>query len=237
MASPVRYPQGVGTSPKFGPLHNMPQPHPSLPAFVCSDDFDTYTAGHWTITAIGVATQALVADEPFGALALTNAAADNDGVQIQRTTENFTLAAGKKAWFETRLKVSDATQSDFVVGLCILDTTLLGAVDGDGFTDGIYFSKEDGDTNLDFAVQKDTTTGQNRAAAVATVGTSYMTLGFEYDGAGYVKYFVDGVHKGTLEASSTYLPDTPITVSFALLNGEAVAKVMTIDYFVAAIER
>lgn len=237
MPNPVRYPQGLGTATKFGPLHNMPRPHPSLPAFAIADDFSTYVAGNWTVTAIGAGTQALVADEPFGALALTNAAADNDGNQIQYTTENFTLTAGKKCWFETRLKFNEATQNDWAFGLMVLDTTILGAVDGDGFTDGIYFAKEDGDTQIDVGVQKDTTTGQNRSTNIATADTSYHTYGFEYDGVAEVKFYIDGVQKATLAATATYLPDTPITVSFALLNGEAVAKSMTIDYFVAAIER
>jgi hypothetical protein len=201
------------------------------------NDFDTYVAGNWTVTLIGAGSDALVADEPFGALAMTNAAADNDGNQIQLTTENFTITVGKKCWFETRLKVSDATQSDFVFGLCVLDTTLLGAVDGDGFTDGIYFAKEDGDTQLDVGSQLDTTTGQTRNTNIATVDTSYHIYGFEYDGAAEIKFYVDGVLKSSLAVSVLTLPNTPVTVSFALLNGEAVAKVMTIDYVVAAIER
>lgn len=236
MPSPQRYTSGLSTAAKGTALFNMPAPHPSKVYMYCND-FDTYVAGNWTVTAIGAGTQALVADEPFGGLALTNAAADNDGNQIQLTTENFTIAAGKKVWFETRLKVSDATQSDFAFGLIVLDTTILGAVDGDGFTDGIYFAKEDGDTQLDVGVQLDTTTGQSRNTNIATVTTAYTTYGFEYDGAASVRFFVDGVHKSTVTPVSGFLPNTPVTVSFALLNGEAVAKVMTIDYVVAAIER
>lgn len=236
MPNPVRYTAGVSTANKGTALFNLPYPHPSK-AYMYYNDFDTYVAGNWTVTLIGAGSDALVADEPFGALAMTNAAADNDGNQIQLTTENFTITVGKKCWFETRLKVSDATQSDFVFGLCVLDTTLLGAVDGDGFTDGIYFAKEDGDTQLDVGSQLDTTTGQTRNTNIATVDTSYHIYGFEYDGAAEIKFYVDGVLKSSLAVSVLTLPNTPVTVSFALLNGEAVAKVMTIDYVVAAIER
>jgi hypothetical protein len=45
------------------------------------------------------------------------------------------------------------------------------------------------------------------------------------------------VCKGSLSASSTYLPDTELTVSFGIQNGEAVAKTMTVDYIFAAKER
>lgn len=240
MPSPQRSPAGINTAPKGSVLWNYPYPDPTRATYEYFNDFDRYTAAEWTRTAIGSGTSALVADEPFGALGNTNSAADNDGIQLQLTTENFTISSGKKAWFKARFKISDATQSDFVIGLCVLDTTLLGATDGDGFTDGIYFAKEDGDTQLDFGCQKDTTTGQKRATNIATVGTAYMTVGFEWDGVRYIKYFVDDVQKGTLDLTttvSTYLPDTPLTVSFGFLNGEAVAKTMTVDYLFAAIER
>jgi hypothetical protein len=236
MPSPIRYPQGISTGAKGSSLFNMPY-EDRTKNFIYANDFETYVAGHWTVTSVGAATQALLADEPFGALALTNAAADNDSTQIQLVSENFTLSVAKKFWYKARFKVSDATQSDFLIGLAVLDTTLLGAVDGDGVTDGIFFAKEDGDTNLDFYVQKDTTTGQTANAAIATVSTSYMTVGFENDGLGNIKFYVDDVHKGTATMSSTNMPDTPITVSAAMMNGEAVAKIMTIDYIVAAIER
>ena len=36
---------------------------------------------------------------------------------------------------------------------------------------------------------------------------------------------------------TNYLPDTTTTVSFALQNGEAVAKTMTVDYLFTAKER
>ena len=36
---------------------------------------------------------------------------------------------------------------------------------------------------------------------------------------------------------ATYLPDTELTISFGVQNGEAVAKTMTIDYIFAARER
>jgi hypothetical protein len=114
----------------------------------------------------------------------------------------------------------------------------MGAVDGAGVTDGVFFSKDDGDTQLDVQCQKNATTGQTRAANIHTVvDATYLTVGWEYDGVNAVKYFVNDVHKGTLDASSTYLPDTALTVSFGLMNGEAVAKTMTVDYVFAAIER
>ena len=52
-----------------------------------------------------------------------------------------------------------------------------------------------------------------------------------------VQYEVDGSVLGSLDASSSYLPDTTCTVSFAIQNGEGVAKTMTVDYVFVAKER
>jgi hypothetical protein len=238
MPAPTRYPNGLSTATKGTALWNYPAPDPTK-VYHYFNDFHAYVAGDWTVTRIGTTpTEALKADEPFGALLLTVSSADNDGDQLQLSTENFTITAGKKTWFKARFKVSDATQSDFLIGLAVLDTTLLGAADGAGVTDGIFFSKDDGDALLDLQCQKNATTGQTRAVGIATVADdTYLTVAFEYDGVASIKYFINEVHKGTLATSTSYIPDTPITVSFAILNGEAVAKLMTIDYIFAAQER
>jgi hypothetical protein len=234
MGTPTRFPNGVTNVSKTNPLGDYLANDPTR-THVYFNDFDTYVVGDWTITTTeagaGSATEAL-ADEDGGVLLITNDAADNDADFFQKVGESFLMAAGKKAWFKARFKVSDATQSDFVIGLQVTDTTPLDA------TDGIYFQKDDGDTQLDVYCRKDATTGSNSATNIATVAdATYMSVAWYYDGKGSLKYYVDDVHKGTLDASSTYLPDTELTVSFGIQNGEAVAKTMSIDYIFAAKER
>lgn len=235
----TRFPNGLTNVKGNKPMANYGFPDPSI-WHSCFDDFDWYLASDWAITAIGTGTSALN-DTDGGALLITNSALDNEGRQHQKVGESFLLIAGKKAVFKTRLQVSDATQSDLLIGLAVTDTTLLGAVGGDGVTDGIFFYKDDGIATLNISCQKDITTGQLQATSIATlVSGVFMELAWYYDGSSSIEYFVDGVKKGTLDLTSTpttYLPDTELTVSFALLNGEAVAKTVTIDYILAAIER
>ena len=151
---------------------------------------------------------------------------------MQKTPAGFSFTAGKKAWFRCRFKTSDATQSDIVFGLQVVDTTPLDV------TDGIYFLKADGAATVDIFCRKNATTGSTTAAAVATMANdTFIELAWYYDGVSKVYYAVDGTVKGTLVASSSYLPDTICTVSFALQNGEAVAKTLTVDYILAAVER
>lgn len=195
-------------------------------------DFDTFTAAEWTVTETQAgATQALTAGDN-GLLLLTNSAADDDLNAIQKLPAAWLLEAGKRLYFRCRFKVSDATQSDFVIGLQVVDTTPLDV------TDGIYFLKTDGAATVDFICRKNATTGSTSASAVATVvSDTFVSLGFYYDGVSKVVYEVNGTPLGALDASSTYLPDIITTVSLAIQNGEAVAKTMTIDYVFVAKER
>jgi hypothetical protein len=238
MPSPVRYTAGVSTASKGTPLANYPGPDP-MKVFTYSNDFDNYVAGDWTVTAVGASTAAMT-DGAFGRLLLTTAGAENDGVQLQKVGEAFLPIANKKMWFKTKFQVSDATESDFLFGIAVTDTTALAA-SGDGVTDGIFFQKDDGSTSVTLYCMKDTTTGQTSAASVATiVAATDIELGFEWDGVSVIKYFVDGVHKGTLDLTTTpatYLPDTECRVTMAFLTGAAAAKTCSIDYIFAAIER
>jgi len=234
MSTPSRFPYGVTNVVKDSPFGQMRTPVPMV-MHQFFDDFDTYTAAQSTVTAVGAGTTALT-DVDGGAILLTNAAADNDSRFHQKVGESFLPASGKKMFFAIRFAVSDATQSDWVCGLQVTDTTPLDV------TDGMYFMKDDGHTNIDFYVSKDATTGRLTSTAVTTASAAatFMELAFYFDGARYVTLWKDGVQVYTVDLTTTlatYLPDTELTISFGIQNGEAVAKTMTVDYIFAAKER
>lgn len=222
----TRFPNGLTTVAKGSALGEFILPSP-FAVHTYFDDFDTYTAADWTVTEVGIATQAL-ADEDGGVLLITNAAVDNDSSFSQKVGESFLMEVGKKAWFAARLKVSDATQSDWVVGLQITDTTPLDV------TDGIFFRKDDGDTNIDFVVEKDNVATES--AVGINADATYVEVAFYYNGNDRVEAYVDGSLAGS--AVTTNLPDDEVlTVSYGVQNGEGVAKTMSIDYIFAAKER
>lgn len=201
------------------------------------NDFDTYVAGDWTITTTeagaGNASEALT-DADGGVLLITNDDADNDADFFNKVGESFKFESGKKLYFKARFKVSDATQSDFVIGLQITDTTPLDV------TDGVFFQKDDGDANLDFHVEKDNTASS--ASAIATVADdTYITVGFYYNGDDEVVYAASASSTNPTvlgKLATTNLPDDEeLTISFGIQNGEAAAKTMSIDYIYAAKER
>lgn len=243
MSTPVRFPHGVTNVAKTNPLGSYIAPDPTA-WHTFFDDFDYWVAANYTITTTeagaGSATEALT-DSKNGVLLLTNDAADNDLDFFQKVGESFLPESGKETIFKARFQYSDATEMEWYMGLMVTDTDPLSSTAGAGVTDGIFFMKEDGSTSINFYVQKNATTGQLVTTGVATaVAATWVTLAFAFDSKRYVKLYVNDVHVKTVDLTTTlttYLPDTELTVSFGLKNGEAVAKTLSVDYIFCAEER
>lgn len=216
-ADPVYYSIGVSA-----PMPAVLATKPVVNAHTYFNDFDTYVAGDWTVTTVGAgATQAL-GNLDGGVLVLTNDAADDDRTFLQKKGESFLFQAGRELWFEARFKVSDATQSDIVLGLQITDTSPLDV------TDGVFFIKADGSAAIGLRVEKNNT-GTDTASVATLADDTFVTLGFYYDGIGRIDTFVNGVFSKS-SVTTNLVDDEELTVSFGIQNGEAAAKVMTIDY-------
>jgi hypothetical protein len=102
-------------------------------------------------------------------------------------------------------------------------------------TDGVFFIKADGAATVNLLVEKNGTA--TTTSSVATMADdTFVTLGFFYDGVSTIYYFVNGALGGS--SVTTNLPDDEdMTISFAIQNGEAVAKTMTVDYINVCKER
>ena len=223
----TRYPNGITTAKKTEPFGEFILPDESK-AHSYLEDFDYYRAADWTVTEVGAATQALE-DTDGGALLITNAAADDDSSFQQKVGESFLFQPGKRLWFDCLFQVSDATQSDIVIGLQITDTTPLDV------TDGVFFIKADGAATVDLVVEKDNTATTTSNVATLVDDTN-IRLGFFYDGKQEIRIFVDNVKVAS--SVVTNLPDDEVlTISFGIQNGEAVSKTMVTDYIFVAKER
>jgi hypothetical protein len=183
-----------------------------------------YLATDWTITALqGTNTIAVDTDDANGVLRLTTGATENDGSAYQGKIECWRLAANKALEFEARFKINDVTQTDFVIGLQITDTTPFAV------SDGVWFGSDDGDALLDFHSAKGSV--QSDTAGIATlVDDTWIKVGFYWDGVDTnIQVFINDIRVGAVPFA-TYGPTTELCISIAFTTGEAVANTMLIDY-------
>ena len=203
------------------------------------NDFDKFVAADFTITTTeagtGSATETIVTGDG-GLLAITNAAGDDDLDALQwkghasGTIENYKFEAAKDLFFSARIKVSDATQSDLVIGLYITDTDPFTAI-----TDGMFFRKADGSTSLEFVVEKDS--GESTLTTATLADDTFVTVGFYYDSKDRKFHVYKDNNEIGKVVNTTAPDDEEVAISFGIKNGEAVAKVLTLDYINVAKER
>lgn len=179
----------------------------------------------WVITLVEAGageSTVTIPDVVGGALLLTTDAADNDGINLQLDGESYELTTDQKlTYFGIRLRSGEATQSDFLVGLCITDTDLLG-----GMTDGVYFRKVDASTSVSVVTAKDSSETETTGVLTFAADTDY-TLEFFFDGSS-VEFFVDGV--SVARHTLTIPDDEALTPSIHFLSGNAAVETMQIDW-------
>jgi hypothetical protein len=180
----------------------------------------------WTVTLVeagGGESTITAVDAVGGQILLRTDANEDDGITMQVLGENFLLASLKPCYFGIKLKVSEATQSDLLAGLCVTGATpLTDAVNG------VYFQKVDGATALTFNVEKASAATGATVLATVVAGTWY-TLEFYFDGVN-VDSYVNGVKQTRL--AMTNLPTAEeLTPTIEWLNGVAVSNpTLTIDW-------
>jgi hypothetical protein len=236
MTSPVRFPSGLSSAVKGSALWNFGMPDPTK-FHVFFDDFDNFEADQWVITRVGATPTEVAANGDGGRLLLTMAATDDSSSSLQWSGDDaagvirsFRFQLGKQLWYKSRFQVSDMLQSDFVLGLQIADTTPLAV------TDGVYFRKDDGDTNINLVSIAASVASTATKANVLPAANTDFTLAYYFDGVASVTMFVNDLAQGSVNIAN--LPvGQDLAVSIHMQNGEAVAKSMNLDYVFVAKER
>jgi len=226
----TRWVNGVNNVADNNILADFGMPDPSK-WIVHFEDFINYTAADWTTTAVGTGTTAQ-ADVNGGVLVSTTSGASGDSRYTQKIGRSFLLSSSKRAFFKARVKIDNVATSSMILGLQLSDTTPKDA------TDGIYFYKNSANS-VDFYVRKDASTGSNSVSGVATmVNDTFMEFAWAYDPVDQLVYYaIDGVVKGSLSATSAYLPDAQLSISFGFETNAAATRAGTVDYVLAALER
>jgi len=195
----------------------------------CPTDDTTGMPTEFTYTLVNASTFAH-GDVQGGAVILTAAGADNDGVSLQLgdelagAGESVTFAAEYPTYFGIRFQMADVDQSEILTGFCITDTTLLG-----GMTDGMYFRTVDADATLYFVLEQNSV---ESATAVATLtDAADVECEFLYWGSNLYVY-VDNTLVATIADTDANFPnDELLRLSLEFLDGEAAGNTATVKWW------
>lgn len=219
--SATSYPNGVNNAGVGTVTSNYLANDPSL-MHTYFNDFDYYTAGDWTGTATGSVTNSAAAGDG-GWVTLINSAANNDLNSIQLPRANFAIVAGQDAWFKARLKVSNATNANLLIGL--IQTTITPFT----VTDGVYIRKNAATTTMTGNTTKSSATSSVNIGTMAN--DTFLNVGFHYTGSSII-FYVNNSVVGSIP--QTNLPTAALTLTIAESNGTAAAITTTVDYVLAS---
>lgn len=183
----------------------------------------------WTSTAATAGTAAISA-AAGGILVLDSASAtQGQGIQIQLASSPFTLAAGKKLWFETRLKLTDTVGgAQFFAGLSVIDTSIIAS--------NVISSTEYlgwygvGTAALECQANSGGTAVNGTTQTI--VEDTYINLGFKVDGVTSYQPYVNGVALGDeIDLTGTdNLPTGALAPSFVCQTNGTVDPIVSLDW-------
>jgi hypothetical protein len=187
---------------------------------------DVWKADEWAVTATG--TSPITASVLPGAVALiTSENVDFAGDNIQLVGSRFKLEAGKPVYFGAKLTINEATQSDLVVGLFGVDTTLTAASEAHAIAveaSGVGFTKLDAVTAAYFKTF--TTATEKNSASALTMDVAAHVYEIAWDGES-LKGYIDGA---LVACFTEDIPTAVLTPSIAFRTGSTAAKTCTIHW-------
>jgi len=178
----------------------------------------------------GMAT-AVCPDMVNGVLWLLTNNADNDSYELVQDCECWKLLPNYPLYAEIRFMLTDPLQSEFWFGL--INAAAYFPMYAP--RDFVVFDIDDEDNEVDFHVCKDTVQTTNLALTLLAPYT-WIRLGFHFDGAGTVRWFVlrDGDAPqyciSTGQVTTNIPDDEELALGFGLRNGEAESKGLFVDY-------
>jgi hypothetical protein len=180
MGNPVRLTAGFTQDATWQPLGQVGVPDPFFYAYY-EDDFLPYNAALYTATVSGGSIAATAAKGSGGRILFTTAATAASYPTIQLPVASFQYTATKKLAFLCRLQITNTTTNTFIAGLIDTTTTPFTTI-----TDGIYFLKAAGTTNIVVnVVSGSATIGTTTLSGLLTANTD-IDLGFLVDRLGNI---------------------------------------------------
>ena len=153
-------------------------------------------------------------------ITMVTGASDFNGYSSQLKGSPFAAVSAKPFYFGAKMSLNVASNSDFLFGLCGVDTTLTAASSAHAIAvsaGGFFFNKLDTSTDITFYVYA--AGAEVTSIAVGTMDTSLHTYEVYFDGQ-FINVFFDGVKVGCTDAS---IPVTVATPSISVRNGASAA--------------
>lgn len=234
-----RFYDGISTVYASNPLGMLPRTDPTTYAMFMEDFLTPVgTTDLWLHTQTN-GTLAGAATGGCGIITQTLAGADNDLSQLALKSVSFLMTAGKKLFFEAKVKVDKGAagtigEQEVFVGL---STVQVGAnfTAADGLTmaadDVLGFWSKDGTANL-AAIARKTDVESIESAATTYVDATWMVLSIYFNGTTAYFYKDDnGI------AALTGYPTAGLCPTLYIKAGEAKPAVLSTDYVFVAVER
>ena len=209
--------------------------------FLYENDFmeapNLTTAEGWTLTTVNSGTIAVAPTDEGGSLIIDTAgyAHDNDGLECQLTSCAVLPAAGKKIYFEARVKMLNTGLDEYFVGLAAIDTSLMASGVVDDESDKVGFFRDNGTSPADDrlnTITARTTAEAEGADKVVVADDTWVKLGFVIDGLTSIKFYADGKLVDTVPVAETAnIPNALIYLSLvAKVDQTSTDAELTIDW-------
>ena len=243
MSAPERRLNGVSSVSALDPKAQLPYLDPTKWR-VWMEDWTIYDTAQtdtpiWTLTNTNTGGVDTVVTP--GKIVLTLDGGADDACKLQADHAKFFLVSGKKAMFETKIKIVKASggaigQEGFVVGLTSIQTSTNFMDDPPpttrAFDDGWGFMSYDATANM-IAFQGEADVFSTEVGCTTYADDTWMTLAIYYDGSKSI-FYKDG---SILCEISTNEPTSVIAPVLFISAGEAKADVIQCAYMFVATER
>jgi hypothetical protein len=186
------------------------------------EDFDFFTENEWRIVKTNIIAEASLLNEDGGVLNLTNSSSEYDELTIQKIGAGFQPVAGKKFFYETKIKIGNFVDTAVIAGLCAPDTSLSAAVIG------AYFLKLQDSTEMRFVFNNGIT---EVLTSVGFIDGNWVILGFKWDGfSANADLLINNIVVSSIKLTDLIM-NIALTPIFSIVNGTGGSGSLSVDYY------
>jgi hypothetical protein len=198
----------------------------------------TQNRGHWFVNWFaGLAGQFPSLDDNTdgGHIRIASAGGAGNHLAMHLNGEAFMLKAGRRAYFETRIKFSNNNNARMFVGFGTGQGNTIDPISDNKPANHVAIMLDGVADSFGYRTGAGGTTGSFTDMDSPVAIDKFYTLAIEYTGTGMVIFYVDGVEKAH---TTSNVPDgSALTVIICVESSDSLSQLMHIDYVLAMAER